>query len=108
MKKCERWRKIIEQKEKKRVLKGKRRKPRSTPKGKRGAGKAEESSRRKSLAGKRRKDGVVKTRTGRNTRNSNRAISMEEGMREVALKKVALTTTATTEERVAVLRPKEG
>ena len=104
----ERRRKIIEQKKKKSVGKGRRKRPRSKPKRKRGAGKAHESARRKSPAGRRRKDGVAKTRIGRNTINSNRATPMEEGMREVLLKKVPLTTTTTPEERVAVLLPKGG
>ena len=85
----------IGRKKKKSVGKGKRRKPRSTPKKKRGAGKAYEGVKRTSLAGKKRKDGIAKTRIGRNTINSNKAATMEQGTREVPLNQVALTTTAT-------------
>ena len=108
MKKGERRRRVIEQKKKKRAGKGERRMPGSMPTKKRGTGKAYESAKRTSDAGKKRKEGVAKTRIGRNTINSNKETTMEEEMREVPLKKVVLTTAATPEERAAVLRPKGG
>ena len=61
----------------------------------------EDQSRRKEEERRRRED-----EDRQNTINGNKAATMEEGMREVPLKKAALTTTVTPE--AAVLRPKDG